>query len=191
MHDFTLLNFTLFVDHTRDDQESPFPHLGMALERNFGPGAGIRTSQSSNIKIPGAYPRRGEWGGGVFNSNWSAQNYECRLLCNSLTVSRSRKVIANKLNMTVVFTRRRNIETTSSSGTHRRTLRFNYVELRSRIYHGQQVRSELNAEQKGFTNLLTLKTQGIKILITHLTRNPAAMTTTTLQTRSEWTDRIW
>lgn len=87
--------------------------------------------------------------------------------------------------MTVVFTRRRNIETTSSSGTHRRTLRFNYAELRSRIYHGQQVRSELNAEQKGFTNLLTLKTQGIKILITHLTRNPAAMTTTTLQTRSE------
>lgn len=152
-----------------------------------------RESERANLQIlksQGHIPGGGS-GGGVFNSNWSAQNYECRLLCNSLTVSRSRKVIANKLNMTVVFTRRRNIETTSSSGTHRRTLRFNYVELRSRIYHGQQVRSELNAEQKGFTNLLTLKTQGIKILITHLTRNPAAMTTTTLQTRSEWTDRIW
>lgn len=57
MHDLLcLILHNLFVDHKRDDQESPFPHLGMALERNFGPGAGIRTSQSSNIKIPGAYP---------------------------------------------------------------------------------------------------------------------------------------
>lgn len=89
-----------------------------------------RESERANLQILKSQGHIPGGGGGVFNSNWSAQNYECRLLCNSLTVSRSRKVIANKLNMTVVFTRRRNIETTSSSGTHCSTLRsWNRIQL--------------------------------------------------------------